>query len=230
MPHVEFVYNHSIHSATKYSPFEIVYGFNPLTLLDLTPLPIFERVNLHSNRKPKIVKQTHEMVKFNIEQRVEQYSKQANKRRQKLVFEPGDWLWLHVHKEQILKRMKSRLLPRGDGAFQVLEWINDNAYKLDLPEYNVSATFNVSDLSPFNAGDDLRTNPLQEEGNDEIEDKTVRSTWDEAYLDSIQVPVKPVTRARAKKFKEVLNGLIQATWAQSNLWGPIERIAHDSGS
>ena len=31
--------------------------------------------------------------------------------------------------------------------------------------------------------------------------------------DPVQVPVGPVTRARAKKFKEALNGLIQATWA-----------------
>jgi hypothetical protein len=27
--------------------------------------------------------------------------------------------------------------------------------------------------------------------------------------DLIQVPIRPVTRARAKKFKDVLNGLIQ---------------------
>ena len=121
------------------------------------------------------------------------------------------------------ERRKSKLLPRGDGPFQVLEWINDNAYKLDLPsEYNVSATFNVSNLSPFDVGDDLRINPLQEEGNDEIKDKTITSTWDEAYSDPIQVPVGPVTRARAKKLKEALNGLIQATWAQSNSWGPLK--------
>ena len=32
----------------------------------------------------------------------------------------------------------------------MLERINDNAYKIDLPgEYNVSATFNVADLSPY---------------------------------------------------------------------------------
>ena len=40
--------------------------------------------------------------------------------------------------------------------------------------------------------------------------------------DPVQVPVGPVTRARAKKFKEALNGLIQATWAQVNSWMPIE--------
>lgn len=32
----------------------------------------------------------------------------------------------------------------------MLERINDNAYKIELPgHYNVSATFNVADLSPF---------------------------------------------------------------------------------
>jgi hypothetical protein len=43
-----------------------------------------------------------------------------------------------------------------------VERINDNAYKLDLPgEYGVSASFNVADLSPFDVGDDLRTNLLK---------------------------------------------------------------------
>jgi hypothetical protein len=40
--------------------------------------------------------------------------------------------------------------------------------------------------------------------------------------DLAQVPIGLVTRARAMKFKDVLNGLIQELWAQANSWRPIE--------
>jgi hypothetical protein len=214
LPHVEFAYNRAVHSATKFSPFEIVYGFNPLTPLDLSPLPLTEHVNLDGKKKADFVKQIHEKARLNIERRTEQYATQANKGRRQLVFEPGDWVWLHMRKERFPAKRRSKLLPRGDGPFQVLERINDNAYKLDLPgEYNVSATFNVTDLSPFDVGDDLRANPFQEEGNDGDQGTTSK--------DLVQVPIGPVTRARAKKFKDVLNGLIQELWAQANSWRPI---------
>ncbi|XP_031393015.1 uncharacterized protein LOC116204832, partial [Punica granatum] len=172
-----------VHSATKFSPFEVVYGFNPLTPLDLSPLPLTEHVNLDGKKKAAFVKQIHEKTRLNIERKTEQYTKHANKGRHKLIFEPGDWVWLHMRKERFPAQRRSKLLPRGDGPFQVLKRINDNAYKLDLP------------------GDDLRTNPFQEEGND-----ANRST---ISRDPVQVPIGPITRARAKKFKDELNGLIQ---------------------
>lgn len=50
-------------------------------------------------------------------------------------------------------------------------WRNDNAYKLDFSSTydNVSATFNVVDLSLFDVGD-LRTNSFKEEGNNRDQD------------------------------------------------------------
>ena len=69
LPYVEFAYNRSVHSATKFSPFEIVYGFNPLTPLDLSPLPLFEHVNLDGKRNAELVKQIHEKIKLNNERK-----------------------------------------------------------------------------------------------------------------------------------------------------------------
>ncbi|XP_056853604.1 uncharacterized protein LOC130502881 [Raphanus sativus] len=51
LPHVEFAYNHARHSASKFSPFEIVYGFNPLSPLDLMPLPLIW-IHLRKDRFP----------------------------------------------------------------------------------------------------------------------------------------------------------------------------------
>ena len=110
-----------------------------------------------------------------------------------------------MRKERFPAQRKSKLHPRGDGPFQILERINDNAYKVDLPgEYNVSATFNVSDLSPFDAGSDSRTNPFEERGNDVIQSA-------QSIKDPLLVPEGPITRARAKKIKEAMQGFIQAT-------------------
>jgi hypothetical protein len=64
-----------------------------------------------------------------------------------MIFEPGDFVWVHLQKDRFLEKRKSKLLPRGDGPFKVLARINDNAYKIELPrdEYAVSDTFNVAD-------------------------------------------------------------------------------------
>ena len=67
LPHVEFAYNRTVHSATQFSPFEVVYGFNPLTPLDLIPLPLSEHANLDGAKKAEIIKTLHERVRANIE-------------------------------------------------------------------------------------------------------------------------------------------------------------------
>jgi hypothetical protein len=90
LPHVEFAYNRSTHSTTKFSPFEIVYGFNPLSPLDLTSLPLSEHVNLDDKKKAEFIKMIHEKARLNIERRTKQYVHEANKGRKKVVFEPSD--------------------------------------------------------------------------------------------------------------------------------------------
>ncbi|RDX78854.1 hypothetical protein CR513_40795, partial [Mucuna pruriens] len=40
IPHVEFAYNRVFNSTTSYAPFELAYGFNHLSPINLFPLPI----------------------------------------------------------------------------------------------------------------------------------------------------------------------------------------------
>jgi hypothetical protein len=158
--------------------------------------------------KAEMVKKLHESVRQHIEKKNEQYATKANKSCRHVIFEPGDWVWVHMRKERFSTRRRSKLHPRGDGPFQVLARINNNAYKLDLPgEYNISATFNVSDLSPFDVGDDSRANPFEERGNDGNQQASLKNL--------LHVPVRPITRARSKMIKEAISGLIQEIWAGS---------------
>jgi hypothetical protein len=122
-----------------------------------------------------MVKKLHESVQQYIKKKNEQYATKANKGCRQVIFEPSDWVWVHMRKERFPARRGSKLHPRGDGPFQVLTRINNNAYKLDLPgEYNISAAFNVSDLFPFDIGDDSRTNPFEERGNDENQQTSLK--------------------------------------------------------
>ena len=122
--------------------------------MDLVPLPM-KKENLEGKQRAEFVKSLHEKVKAQIEKKILQYEKQHNKGRKLVIFEPGDWVWVHLRKERFPNQRKSKLMPRGDGPFKVLQCINNNAYKLEIPsEYgNISATFNVSDLSLFDVGD-----------------------------------------------------------------------------
>jgi hypothetical protein len=90
---------------------------------------------------------------------------------------------------------KSKLMPRADGPFKIIEKINDNAYKLELPpKFGVSLTFNISDLKPYLGEEDeleLRMTPIHEGEDDE--DITPLDTNNNPPL-NVQ---GPITRARA---------------------------------
>ena len=55
-----------------------------------------------------------------------------------MIFEPGDWVSLHLRKDRFPTQRKSKILPRGDGPFQIIKRINDNTYELDLPIFGAT--------------------------------------------------------------------------------------------
>ncbi|KAJ9548942.1 LOW QUALITY PROTEIN: hypothetical protein OSB04_021485 [Centaurea solstitialis] len=152
LPQAEFAYNRSPYRSTGRSPFFVVYGRNPFTPLDLAPLAATEHFCAEGEERAENQVNTSASVPMCIVR---------------------GWFLkrIHLRKDRFPKGRAGKLQPRADGPFKVLEHINDNAYKIELPShYNVSATFNVADLKPFVAEEDdsfdSRTSPFEEGEND----------------------------------------------------------------
>ena len=114
----------------------------------------------------------------------EKYRIAGSKGRKEIKLEPGDLVWLHLRKDRFPELRKSKLMPRAAGPYKIIEKINDNAYKLELPpEFGVSPTFNIADLKPY----------LGEE--DELESRTTQfqEGEDDEDITSSDVPTNPPT-------------------------------------
>jgi hypothetical protein len=114
------------------------------------PLPTSEKLNFDATQHAELMLELHATTKQNIERMNAKYKIAGDKGRRQLTFEPGDLVWLHLRKERFPELRKSKLMPRADGPFKVLQQVNENAYKLDLPaDFGVSPTFNIEDLTPW---------------------------------------------------------------------------------
>ncbi|GKA30183.1 RNA-directed DNA polymerase [Tanacetum coccineum] len=155
LPQAEFAYNRSVNRTTGKSPFEVVYGRNPITPLDLVPILEVGQFSKEGADQSKQIKELHRSVQEQIIWHNKQYKEHADKHCKQVLYQEGDLVWIHLRKERFLAGRFRKLKPRGDGPFRVLKKINDNAYKIELPgHYNVSATFNVADLSPYKGDSD----------------------------------------------------------------------------
>jgi len=62
---IEFTYNRSVNSTINHSLSKIIYGFNPLTPLNLLSLRVNEMVILDKNKKVEMEKKLYECLKTN---------------------------------------------------------------------------------------------------------------------------------------------------------------------
>ena len=66
-------------------------------------------MNFDASKRAEFVKKLHDRAKANIEKMTKLYEKRANKRRKKMLFEPGDLVWVHLHKDRFREQCKSKL-------------------------------------------------------------------------------------------------------------------------
>ncbi|XP_074283177.1 uncharacterized protein LOC141607723 [Silene latifolia] len=72
LPQAEFSFNRAPSSASGHSPFEVVYGINPLMPLDLSSVPK-EEINYDSKKRVEKMLKLHETVKRQIEKANDKY-------------------------------------------------------------------------------------------------------------------------------------------------------------
>lgn len=155
---LEFAYNSTVHSSMGQAPFELLLGFIPRTLSDFLPVP-----TTHS-QGPKLKRATTEFVenlamhrdlaRQAIAEAQQAQATQYNKcRKDAPTFRNGDKVLVNPHSLEWVesKGEGAKLGPRWIGPFEVLEKINDNVYRLSLPDsYPGSSVMNIAHLKRYN--------------------------------------------------------------------------------
>ena len=67
LSHAEFAYNRTPFYSTSHSPFEVCYGLNPFTPLDLIHVTQESKVSFEAKERAKEIKKLHKQVRAQIE-------------------------------------------------------------------------------------------------------------------------------------------------------------------
>jgi hypothetical protein len=145
----EFAYNRSKNRMTQLSHFEIVYGQNPIGVLDLAPIPSIGQLSIKADEMTDYLRGVHDQVKKVIEDSNVKYKAQFNSYRRKVTFEVGDLVWAILTCDCFPIGEYNKLHERKIGPCEILQKINDNAYWLRLLSHlKISDVFNVKHLTP----------------------------------------------------------------------------------
>ena len=84
--HAEFAFNRTPRKATGLSPFQVVYGHNPRTPLDLVPISNPAKFSWEAEKREREIQELHAKVRERIEKSNEQAKSYANKKRSEIHF------------------------------------------------------------------------------------------------------------------------------------------------
>ena len=147
LPLAEFAYNNSYQESIKMAPFEALYGWKCRTPLN------WSEAGGRTFFGPDMVNEAEEHVRVIQENLKIAKSKQksyADKKRQSVLFQVGDLVYLRVSPMKGVQRfgVKGKLAPRYVGPFLISEQCGPVAYCLELPAHlsGVHNIFHVSQL------------------------------------------------------------------------------------
>ena len=184
LPLAEHVYNSTVYSVTKVSPFFTCIGWESVPFqLHLLQL---KKINLAAAEMIKKIHRLQEQLVIQISEAQDQQMKYYDVEHAWQTFEERDKVWLkgvHLCTDRLSKKLDHHHL----GPFSVLKKISDQAYQLSLPDImKVHPVFHVSLLESYHVNElsDRVQAPLSaviiitEEGEaEEYEVEAILRTW-----------------------------------------------------
>ena len=162
LPQAEFAYNSSVNRSIGKSPFEVVYGWNPTSVLNLVPLPLGDKISDDGEAFIEHIQQLQQEVRQKLQASNQQYKTIKDTRRRHQVFKEGDLVMVYLQKQRFPRGTYHKLKYKKIGPSQILKKKNDNAYKVDLPSnLDISLVFNTSYLYIFH-GDNTSVDSEEE--------------------------------------------------------------------
>ena len=161
LPYLAFAYNNSPHTATKYAPSYLLYGFHPRAPFDfLTDNPRIERPtsyefnSLDAQQFTESIESLRLTAKDAIKLAQHRFEDSYNKNHIYTSYEPGDQVLINIHSLQLpeSKGPGAKFTRRYDGPFEVTERVSPVAYRIRLPHsYGIHPVLSIAHLEPYRA-------------------------------------------------------------------------------
>ena len=149
LPMLELGFNTSVQASTQRSPYELLYGQQPRTPLDVAVDPLLPRVPAAKERADRL-REGFELARGKLVQAQQRQARNADRRRRLVQLAVGDMVLLSTEGLQ-LRGHDNKLCSRYVGPFAVIEVVNANAIRLALPPQMkaLHSVFNISRLKPY---------------------------------------------------------------------------------